>query len=224
MLNLVSFSGGKDSTAMILKMLENNENVDDIIFCDTKMEFPAMYEHIEKFEKYIGQKITRLEFSTPFIELMLYREIKRGKHKGQHGYGWARPNARYCTTYKTQAINKYIRNTYKNTDFIQCVGIALDEPNRIHDNKRYPLVEYGMTEKDCLEYCYSHGFNWNGLYEIFDRLSCFICPLKSLKEVEAIYNNFPNLWEYMKWLDAQSVNSFRIDYTLDELEKRFQNV
>ena len=222
MSNLISFSGGKDSTAMVLKMLENNEDITDIIYVDTEMEFPEMYEHINKFEQYIERKITRLKFSTPFEDLMIHREVKRGKHAGQIGYGWPRPNARFCTTYKTQALNKYIRNKYKNIEYSECVGIAYDEKKRIRD-KRYPLVEYKMTEKDCLEYCYSHGFDWNGLYTKFNRLSCFLCPLQSLKELEVVYNDFPKLWNYMRYLDTHCVNSFRIDYTLDVLEKRFNN-
>lgn len=29
-------------------------SIDDIIFCDTGMEFPGMYDHINKVEKFIG--------------------------------------------------------------------------------------------------------------------------------------------------------------------------
>lgn len=54
MLNIVQFSGCKDSTAMLLMMLEKNMPIDDIIFCDTGKEFPQIYEHIEKVNKYIG--------------------------------------------------------------------------------------------------------------------------------------------------------------------------
>ena len=54
MLNVVQFSGGKDSTSMLLMMLEKNMPIDDIIFCDTGKEFPQIYEHIEKVNKYIG--------------------------------------------------------------------------------------------------------------------------------------------------------------------------
>ena len=46
--NVVSLSGGKDSTAMILMMLEKNMPVDLILFCDTGKEFPAMLRHIDK--------------------------------------------------------------------------------------------------------------------------------------------------------------------------------
>lgn len=50
-LHVVSFSGGKDSTAMLLRMLEEGMPVDIILFCDTGLEFPDMYRHIEKVEK-----------------------------------------------------------------------------------------------------------------------------------------------------------------------------
>ena len=34
--HIVNFSGGKDSTAMLLRMLEENMQVDEIIFCNVK--------------------------------------------------------------------------------------------------------------------------------------------------------------------------------------------
>ena len=40
---VVSFSGGKDSTAMLLRMIELKETINEVIFCDTGMEFPEMY-------------------------------------------------------------------------------------------------------------------------------------------------------------------------------------
>ena len=54
--HLVSFSGGKDSTAMLLGMLEHDVKIDCILFCDTGLEFPAMYEHIAKVKQDIGRK------------------------------------------------------------------------------------------------------------------------------------------------------------------------
>lgn len=49
--HVVSFSGGKDSTAMLLKMTELGKPIDCILFCDTGLEFPAMYEHIKSVGK-----------------------------------------------------------------------------------------------------------------------------------------------------------------------------
>ena len=46
MRHVVSFSGGKDSTALLLMMLERRMQVDDMVFCDTGVEFPQTYEHV----------------------------------------------------------------------------------------------------------------------------------------------------------------------------------
>ena len=49
--NVVSFSGGKDSTAMLLKMIEEKIDIDCVLFCDTGLEFSQMYKHIDKLER-----------------------------------------------------------------------------------------------------------------------------------------------------------------------------
>lgn len=80
---IVSFSGGKDSTAMLLIMLEEGCRIDEIIYCDTGKEFPEMYEHIDKVEKYIGRKITRLKAEKSFDYYMFEHEKTRGKNRGK---------------------------------------------------------------------------------------------------------------------------------------------
>ena len=49
------------------------------------------------------------------------------------------------------------------------------------------LAKYDLSEDDVdylnQEYCYDHGFDWDGLYEIFRRVSCWCCPLQSLSEL-----------------------------------------
>lgn len=48
---VLSLSGGKDSTAMLLRLLEEKQPVDFILFCDTGLEFPQMYEHLEIYRQ-----------------------------------------------------------------------------------------------------------------------------------------------------------------------------
>ena len=63
MKHVISFSGGKDSTAMLLMMIEKGYPIDYIIFVDTTKEFPEIYQHIQKVEEYIyPYKITKLSF------------------------------------------------------------------------------------------------------------------------------------------------------------------
>ena len=49
--HVISFSGGKDSTAMIFKMIEKNMIIDRVICIDTTKEFPEMYTHIKDVQK-----------------------------------------------------------------------------------------------------------------------------------------------------------------------------
>ena len=105
----------------------------------------------------------------------------------------------------------------KNYDVVEYIGIAADEPKRVK-HACYPLVEWGMTEKDCLDYCYAHGFDWGGLYRIFHRVSCWCCPLQSLSELRKLYAHFPELWNRLKAWDESTWRQFRADYSVKELE------
>ena len=67
--HVVSLSGGKDSTAMLLMMLEKGMPVDDILFCDTGLEFPGLYAHLDKVEQYIGRPITRIQAPVSYTHL-----------------------------------------------------------------------------------------------------------------------------------------------------------
>ena len=56
-----SLSGGKDSTAMVLRLVEEGWPLDFVMFCDTGLEFPQMYEHVEKLEKALPVPVVRLK-------------------------------------------------------------------------------------------------------------------------------------------------------------------
>ena len=53
---IVSFSGGKDSTAMLLGLIDRGEHIDEVLYCDTSVEFPDMYTHIEKIKEYLRER------------------------------------------------------------------------------------------------------------------------------------------------------------------------
>ena len=220
--NIVQFSGGKDSTAMLLMMLERGMQIDDIIFCDTTMEFPAMYEHIDKVEKYIGRPITRLKPPHDFIYYFAQCPKKRGKNKGKLGYGWPRMWARWCTRlFKIDLTAKYLRCV---SEYKLYIGIARDEPKR-HEKRMknviHPLYDWGITESMALQYCYNHGFDWSGLYEQFRRVSCWCCPLQSLNELRKLRKFHPELWRKLLKMDDMVEHKFKPDWSVRHLEQRF---
>ena len=227
MKHIVSFSGGKDSTAMLLMMIEKDMPIDEIIFCDTGMEFSAMYRHINRVEKYIDREITRIKSKKTFEYFMFDHVKKKGKNKGKKGRGWPGSKIRWCTgALKRDISQQYLANKKPYTLYI---GIAADEQKRILKKKekkdifrRYPLSEWGITERQALQYCYDRGFDWEGLYKLFDRVSCWCCPLQPLRALENLYLYFPDLWERLKEMDKRAFNQFRADYSVEQLEQRFE--
>lgn len=193
---ILSCSFGKDSLAMLLKLLDINYPIDEVVFVDTGMEFQAIYEIEKRIVELLKEKnikYTKLKFDFKYY---MFEHIRtRGKNKGKMGYSWCGGRCRWGTTQKLRLLNKHCK------DSIQLVGIALDEPHRVKSepNKKYPLVDMKMTEKDCLEYCYDNGFYWeeNGirLYDILDRVSCWCCANKNLKELGNYQKYLPQYWQ-----------------------------
>lgn len=235
---VVSFSGGKDSTAMLLRMMELKEQIDEVVCCDTYKEFPAMYEHIEKIRKVVEQhniKFTLLKHQRTFDQWMFEYEPKRrnpeefkARYGDVKGKSWATSRARWCTgELKIKLMDKYFKQLSDQYNVIKCLGIAADETKRLERenqkqfNHRYPLVEWGWSEADCLAYCYSLNYNWGGLYEIFNRVSCWCCPLQPLEELRKLRKYFPALWSELRDMDARTWQKFRADYSVEELEMRF---
>jgi len=214
---------------MTLMMVEKKMPIDIILFCDTGLEFPAMYEHLNKLEKYIGIPITRIKAEKSFEYYMFeHKPAKRHDTATSREYGfdrvgksWPGPRMRWCTSrLKTNVINAYLRPLKKQYEFVHYVGIAADEAERVKD-KNYPLVEWGITEKQALKYCYAKGFDFGGLYKLFDRVSCWCCPLQGLAELRVLRTSFPNFWAQLREWEKRSWRKFRADYSVEQLERRF---
>lgn len=193
-----------------------------------------MEDHIEKVEKYIGQKITRLKAEKDFMYWATEhkRVIRSEKIPGVKpgdivtGYGYPTVFSRWCTKeLKTNVIANYLKDLRKDYDVIEYVGIAYDEPQRERD-KVYPLITWKMVEAECLKYCYDRGFDWGGLYEIWDRVSCWCCPLQSLDDLRKLRKYRPKLWFKLKSMDAKISKTLRPNFqftkSLTDIERRFE--
>ena len=222
--HIVSFSGGKDSTAMLLMMLDKGMRVDRVICVDTTKEFPEMYAHIAKVQELI--KPITIEIVKFDFDYWMATHVKtKGKRKGEKGYGWPDFRNRWCTSLKRDCISKAF-TALRADDVIEYHGIAYDERRRALRNNdgrviKYPLIDMRVTGAQALEYCYKRGLDWGGLYEKFHRVSCFCCPLARIGELETIYNDFPELWQEIKTMDANSFRDFRYKQTVGDLELRF---
>lgn len=210
---IASVSFGKDSLAMLLMLLEKNYNLDEVIFYDTGMEINAIYytrdlvlDILRDLYNYRKIKYTELKPEIHFIDKMLNIEVHKRDGSIQFGYGLCGGRCRWGTTEKNKTIEKYLKEEY-GQNYKEFIGIAADETLRIekerNEHKLLPLVDWKMTEKDCLEYCYNKGFYWeeNGvrLYDILDRVSCWCCANKNKKELENMRIYLPEY--YLKYID-----------------------
>jgi len=214
---IISLSGGKDSTALLFGMIERGEDIHSAVFFDTGWEFPHMYAHLTQLEKMSGVKIVRLAYHRSFDELLMR-------------YGWPSISGWWCKAAKRDTINKYARKVAKETEdeVIQCIGMAADEPKRQKQNgpfkKRYPLNEWGMVESEALEVCQAQGFAWGGLYDVFHRVSCRLCPERGLSGSRLIRRHYPEVWGEIR-LKGRCIpgnQKYIHNQTADELDARFE--
>lgn len=210
---IASCSFGKDSLAMVLLLIEKKYPLDEVIFYDTEMEFQAIYNNKIKMEKILKEqniKFTVLKDSLPFEYRAFEKEVRTRSGVAKRGYNWCGGMARWGTSGKLSAINKHYKENYGDEVIVEYIGVASDEHQRIekYRSKRnktiklYPLAEWNMTEQDCLNYCYSNGWNWKEneveLYEILDRVSCWCCANKNQKEIKNIMTYLPKYWEKIR--------------------------
>lgn len=241
----LSLSGGKDSLAMFLKILEEGLRLDEVVTVDLGDEYQATYDtllFVASICMNAGIKFTVLNIPET-DEYRLFKEVTgieigmfeflvfvHKKKNGSRGYGWC-GKQRWGTAIKNRVLNNY----YQSLELfvIEYVGIAADESQRIdikpHKNyaKVYPLIKWKMTEADCLEYCYKHGVEWKQdgirLYDILDRVSCQHCQQKNLKELRNIRKHLPGLWEsFFTWQCGISFPYRSDGSTISDLNQRFQ--
>lgn len=230
---IANVSFGKDSLAMLLRLIAEKWPLDEVVFYDTGVEFQAIYKIRDRVKSMLddyGITYTELKPEYSFMWKMFDKPVKERYGGGMHyGYSWCGGLCRWGTTDKLRALEKHCG------DAVQYVGLAADESKRLkkerRGNKIFPLEKWKMSERDCLTYCYLRDFNWleDGgagpipLYEILDRVSCWCCCNKNLKELKNIYLFLPHYWEQLKSLQIRTERPMKGEgKSVFQLERRFQ--
>lgn len=191
MKHIISFSGGKDSTALILWAKENLEEF-TTVFCDTGWEHSYTYDYIE----YINQ--TALNGGLITIKSAKYDgfadlSIKKGRV--------ASAMARYCTQeLKIFPMRDWLK-TIKGEKTVY-VGIRAAE-----SAKRAKMAEESFDEtykcivkrpllswtaEEVFAIMERHGVEPNPLYKMgLGRVGCMPCIMVNKKELREIINRFP---------------------------------
>ena len=218
--HIVSFSGGKDSSAMLLRMIELKMPIDRVLFADTTLEFPEMYKWINKIEKIIGIKIEML-FPKHSFNSWFYGKWTRGKNTDKiRGFPfvtrpcWWQRDAKEVPLKKAQGKGNIIY-----------LGLTLNELKR-SKAKRYqkgenkfvfPLIEWGWKEKDCLNYLEKRKYKY--VLSKFKRTGCWLCPKQSLHSLKILMMDYPKLWKKLKQYEKDSPQGFKPNFKLKDFEK-----
>lgn len=202
---IVSFSGGKDSTALwiYLKLELGLENLHPV-FADTGWEHNETYKYIDYVESKLG-RIERIIPPLSFVEL--------AKKKGR----FPSVKARFCTTeLKLKPMRGYIIRAvaeWPDKEPIVCCGVRADEsPKRamlpeweerddFYNLPQWrPLIKW--TSEEVFAMHKKHGIDPNPLYKQgAARVGCMPCIMTNLKELNQIGGRWPDVID--KCADAE---------------------
>lgn len=231
--NIISWSGGKDSTATIILAHELGIPIDAVViallyFDKERGIYAADPDHIDWLMGFAVPKIRSWGYKINIYEARndyMYcfnKIIKHSKVEGRNGkkYGFLIGGMCELTSVKQSTI-KQIDREHKGCMHI--VGICSDEPERIERmvkrGQRSLLVENGLTQKDARRICEEYGL-LSPIYRKHGRDGCWFCPNASIKQYARLKTERPDLYvELEKMSKDKNLASYGFKYG-----KTFQEV
>jgi len=205
--NVVMYSGGKDSLAMLLLMREHGVPIDHVV--SVRMgdwEWPELEAHHAKVERELGITIE-------------WVDVTEKLNEGFAKYGFPQVFARWCNTLKVKSLSNYVKSQWGGADRIRrFVGIAYDERERLYrrhyaaEHAAFPLVEHKVTEAEALKMCMAAGFDFGGIYDRQHRVSCWCCPLTRDSYILDLCANDKAKWGVLREMQTRSQTPFKLPY------------
>ncbi len=243
-MNVICWSGGKDSTATIILAHIHNIPIDRIVFAEVMFSHKDNIsgenpEHIKWIKEVAipklndwGYVVDVVKSKEDYLSYFWLKHQGRGKHPERKGnfYGWFMPQGCWGNSHlKVEPMDKYFRQ-FK--EYTKIVGIAIDEPKRLEraysKNQRSLLAEYGMTEENAKALCKEYGLLSPIYANGISRSGCWFCPNSTIKEMAKIKGGHPELWDEIKKLAEyfqHHVDQFAYGYKINFLRgKAFSEV
>lgn len=209
--HVVSFSGGKDSTALAIYLLENYPKLNlEFLFCDTGAELKETYEYIERFEAIFGVTIKRLNaLESMGIKAKGDRTPFDVYLKEHYGGFLPSPQARWCT--RMLKIRPFEQELGSDRAY-SYIGIRADEKRLGYQQQRkpvvlseapniipiYPFKEDGIGLEDVKGILNNSGLGLPSYYKWRSRSGCYFCFYQQIGEWQGLKEYHPVLFNKAK--------------------------
>lgn len=214
--HVIALSGGKDSTAMALRLAEVEPRDYDYVYTPTGDELPEMIDHWHRLGELLGKPLTVVSPMITLVELTKEQKML--------------PNwrARFCTRLlKIVPFEAYVRDVLP---AIMYVGLRADEENRsgveyMNNDEmtlRYPLREWGWDLNKVLAYLEHRGVM------IPKRTDCARCFYQTLFEWYTLWKDYPEIYESAVDDERRTNHTYRSPQrdthpaALEDLRKEFE--
>lgn len=211
---IVALSGGKDSTAMALRLAEAEPNNYEFCITPTGRELPPAIAFWEQLECLLGKPLIRISAITLLDLVIKYRCLPNWR-------------MRWCT--KEIKIIPFQRYALQRAPAVCFVGIRADEIDREgttgHPDgvtQDLPLVRWGWGINDVRGYLQRRGV------EIPERMDCDCCFFQTLAEWWRLWRDHKDRWAEIEALEIWTGHTLRSDQrdtwpaSLKELRAKFE--
>lgn len=208
---VVSYGGGRNSTAMVIGMWSKGIIPDLILFTDTGGEKPETYEYLQIFSDWLASK------SMPPVTVTSREMLgmdKHGRYTTLEGYCLANqtlPSKAYggstCSLHwKAEPQEKFVKTwssvkkIWGNPLIRKMIGFHAGEASRIFNRKsgvpylgdniyfnEYPLILWGWHQGHCEAVIQASGL------PMPPKSACFYCPNMRPKEIRELAQKHPDL-------------------------------
>lgn len=201
MVTIVSYGGGLNSTALLIRLVHLGERPDAILFADTGGERPHTYAFVDMFSRWLQEagfpEITKV--SSKFKNYSTLEEnCLKNKTLPSIAFGFKTCSHKWKKEPQEKWANSWepaVKLWSEGGKVLKFIGYDADEWHRAkipEDNKyvyRYPLVEWEWGRDECYKAVMDAGFSDPG------KSSCFFCPSSKRHEIRSLKKHYPELFE-----------------------------
>lgn len=244
-MNIICWSGGKDSTATVILAHENKIHIDKIIMSEVMFDKSKGIsnedeEHMQFVRKIAIPQFNEWGYDTEILHdeydylSLFHKKIYKSKNINRNGLLTGFPISGACqlnSRCKMRPIRKFLK---EHSNAIEYVGIAIDEKQRLHNlkqrkgNKISLLEQFNYTEQMAYDLCK----RYNLLSPIYlngknRRSGCWNCPNRSYEDFARLKAEHPEKWQALKDLSKTPnlcSQGFKWGETFKQVEQKVDKI